>query len=490
MKNLITILIVLACFSTEANVQGGINAILDAKTFYIPGEGAFLETYFEVKGESVVFKKNDNNKLQSKIEISWKFEDENELVVHFDKYVLHSPERELDGVLDFDFLDQQRFPLKNGTYSYELIIKDLNSERESATVVSEVEIAFYPDIIGMSDIQLLKSYKPATAESKIAKNGFDLMPKIDGLYKQEEELIFYTEIYNADKKLGEKPYLLSYFIQSSESKQILENFKVYKRKTPERITVILSTFSISDLPSGNYELVVELRDQSNVLIGYKEEYFQRSNKKFSEATLTAEDFENVNIHNTFASKITDKEQLMEFIHCLRPISTPQEQIFEDNQLKMANEEMMQKFFYDFWNKRSAVNPEAAWLTYYEEVKKVNSSYGTRIQKGYETDRGRVYLEYGPPNTISKHYAEPSAYPYEIWHYYRLGKQSNRKFIYYNPDLVSQDFRLLHSDANGEEHEPRWQMILHERNNASRDMDKTKVNESYGGHSDDFFNNPR
>ena len=50
--------------------------------------------------------------------------------------------------------------------------------------------------------------------------------------------------------------------------------------------------------------------------------------------------------------------------------------------------------------------------------------------------------------------------------------------------------FLHSDATGETSEPRWQMILHERNNATRDMDRTKVNDAFGGRSDDFFNNPR
>ena len=421
---------------------------------------------------------------------SWKFINEKDEIVHFDKYNLHSPEIAEDGSREFDFLDQQRFRLKNGKYQFELVIQDLHSERIADTIKQPFEINFYPNILSISDIEMLESYKPATPESKMAKSGYDLIPKIDYYYgHNHDELQFYVEIYNADEKLGDKPYLLSYFIQSYETKQVVNDFKVFKRQMPEETTVLIGKFPISELHSGNYNLVIEIRDQKNLLLGYKETYFQRNNAKLDEATLSTS-FESLNVQNTFASRMTDKEVLMENISSLRPASSPNERIFEDNQLKMADVELMQKFFYDYWVKRNPANPEGAWLTYFEEVKKVNNTYGTRIQKGYETDCGRVYLEYGPPNTISSHKNEPSAYPYEIWHYYKLGNQSNRKFIFYNPDLVSQDYRLLHSDANGELSEPRWQYILNERNNANRNMDKTKVNDSYGGRSDDFFNNPR
>jgi hypothetical protein len=112
--------------------------------------------------------------------------------------------------------------------------------------------------------------------------------------------------------------------------------------------------------------------------------------------------------------------------------------------------------------------------------------------GYATDRGRVYLQYGPPNTMSDHYAEPSAYPYEIWHYYKLGSQSNRKFVFYNPDLVSNDFVLLHSDAQGELPNSRWEMDLHKRDTQSNDFDKESKDGGlfYGNQAKDNFKNPR
>jgi GWxTD domain-containing protein len=43
------------------------------------------------------------------------------------------------------------------------------------------------------------------------------------------------------------------------------------------------------------------------------------------------------------------------------------------------------------------------MKYLEQVKKVNASYGNNLNMGYDTERGRVYLQYGPPNAIADSY---------------------------------------------------------------------------------------
>ncbi|MEO0184646.1 MAG: GWxTD domain-containing protein [candidate division WOR-3 bacterium] len=48
-------------------------------------------------------------------------------------------------------------------------------------------------------------------------------------------------------------------------------------------------------------------------------------------------------------------------------------------------------------------------------------------KGWRSDRGRIYVKYGPPDEIQSRPYELSSKPYEIWLYYRL----NLKFIFYD-----------------------------------------------------------
>jgi GWxTD domain-containing protein len=162
--------------------------------------------------------------------------------------------------------------------------------------------------------------------------------------------------------------------------------------------------------------------------------------------------------NNFASQY-NKETVTEHIRSLAPISSEAELNFASNVILSDDAGRMQQYLVYFWQKRNPEEPEKAWLAYAEQVKKVNSSYSTNFNKGYATDRGRVYLKYGPPNTINANQNDPNVYPYEIWHYYRVNNQSNRKFVFYNPAGASDEYELLHSDAIGELNDYRWKYKL-------------------------------
>jgi len=152
---------------------------------------------------------------------------------------------------------------------------------------------------------------------------------------------------------------------------------------------------------------------------------------------------------------------------------------------------MQQYLYSFWVNRNKENPEAEWNKYNTDVKKVNKLFSTQTMRGYETDRGRVYLQYGAPDQRTVVESEPNSYPYEIWQYYKLKDQSNRKFLFYNQDLVTNNYTLLHSDAKGEVYDAAWSMKLHKRTIQSNNMDVTKPGiDTFGNQSDDLFKNPR
>lgn len=129
----------------------------------------------------------------------------------------------------------------------------------------------------------------------------------------------------------------------------------------------------------------------------------------------------------------------------------------------------------------------AWNSYLQLVKVVNKTYSTRIKKGYETDQGRVYLQYGAPDDITFDKYDPSAYPYEIWQYNRVNDQTNRRFVFYNPDLLDRDYILLHSDVKGEIAVQNWEMVLHKRDTPQSELDQNQGIDYYGGHAIENFN---
>ena len=114
------------------------------------------------------------------------------------------------------------------------------------------------------------------------------------------------------------------------------------------------------------------------------------------------------------------------------------------------------------------------------VSYVQERFGSKQVKGYKTDRGRVYLQYGQPNDIKEIPSDPVTVPYEIWHYYYLDDQTNVKFVFYDPSLVGNDYELLHTNKYGETHDPNWKMKLVKKLQPQDDIYNSDPLDYYGG----------
>ena len=99
----------------------------------------------------------------------------------------------------------------------------------------------------------------------------------------------------------------------------------------------------------------------------------------------------MSVIGTFAELIKDKEELKLYIDYLYPISSPDENIFAQNQINYDDIDLMQKFFYNFWKSRNSHDPDIAWFEYHKKIKSVNSEFRNFTISGYLTDRGRVYF---------------------------------------------------------------------------------------------------
>jgi len=268
----------------------------------------------------------------------------------------------------------------------------------------------------------------------------------------------------------------------------LRKFSKFKRLTSTPVRSIISNFDIKTLPSNNYILRLEIRDRNNNLRAEKEYYFQRQNTVIP---IDLNDISSVNIATTFAELISGVDTLSDIIKSLGPISTSQEVVFADKLIKDKDQFVMQQYLYSFWEKRSPIDPYSGFKKYMEEVLKVEQTYGGRIHKGYSTDRGYIYLKYGAPNSVTKDYNDPAAYPYEIWHYYQTKNQSNVRFVFYNTDLASKDFRLLHSTAIGEVRDYQWRLHLRSRDRDFNSIDDPgNVNDDWGSNINQYYENPR
>lgn len=470
-----------------------IQAVLSYSSFYSPDQGSYLETYLAVNGQSVYFVKNQNGKYQATIEVVMIFK-QNDTIKNFKKYDLYSQEVDDTTKINFNFIDQQRFALPDGKYSYELSISDKHSKLAAYSVKDEITLDFPSNQVNVSGIELIESFKKTITPGIISKSGYDLIPYVTDFYPENiNKLTFYTEIYNTAKILGkDEVFLVSYFVESYESIRIIPTLVKKKKEQTKSVNVIFGEFDISALPSGNYNLVIEARDKSNKVLSFNKIFFQRSKPSIQ---FEIKDIAVLSVEETFAAKYMDKDILEDNIRSLYPISTEIERMFVNDKLKKADLLLMQQYFFNFWLQRNGTDPENSWLTYKREVDVVNSKFGTKVKKGYDSDRGRVYLEYGSPNEIVDRVFDASnaisdegwgSIPYQIWHYYKLKNQANRKFVFANPNLALGDYELYHSDAIGEINDPNWVNRLSRSNDVNTDIDPRNPK----GQAGSFFKNPR
>ena len=280
-----------------------------------------------------------------------------------------------------------------------------------------------------------------------------------------------------------------------------QSIRIDEKQTANDVNILLAEFNIANLPSGNYNITIEVKNKDNKIVAVQILVFQRKNKQ---ASFSYDDLKSIDVSSTFVGRYKSIDTLYEYIRSLRPISGSSEVQYSENQLKGKNLQLMQQFFYNFWKLRDALQPEVAWEDYHADVLKVNKEYKANSLKGYDTDRGRVYLQYGPPNIMGKYYNEENSFPFEIWQYYTLtdkskefssapSRQSDRKFVFFNPDLISNTYKLLHSNALGEINNPAWELSIFKQDFQTipgGNLDTQTIPPEYGAKLDDLWNNPR
>jgi len=449
----------------------GLEAYLDYGTFFVPNGKPYVEAYLSITGRSINWKNVQGNPF-SNIEVTlilWK----DTSIVNFSKEIIKE-----NGINDsisktINIIYEQRLEAEKGKYRLQLRLIDKNDSLKPMYSGTEIDIDFPNDSTSISSIMNVKSYSKTTTASKITKSGVDIIPRISNFYRTKDSIFtFYAEIYPKKNLKLDEQYLIVFYLKNHENNNALPKFKKFKKISASEVNILLSSFNISGLASGNYDFIIDVIDKNNKQLASQSYFIQRENLNLK---IPFEDIQALSISSTFVENIANADTLKLIIESMRPITSSVEVEFANKIIKQGDELIMRQYLLHFWEQRNIDNPELPFSEYIKEVQKVEKSYSTMIRHGFETDRGRVYLQYGPPNTISENYHEPSAYPYEIWHYYTLNSQRNRKFIFYNSELASKEFYLLHSDAIGEVNDYQWRLHLRARDEKFKSIDDTGEN---------------
>jgi GWxTD domain-containing protein len=434
-----------------------VRVFIDHQSFYSPETGPYLEVVFSFEGRSMKSVKNSEGQYIAQSNCNVILSQGNK-VIRFAKFTASSTPTLLPTAADF--MSLERFALADGTYQLEIEITDANDSSAAPLKHTEtIEITHLSEGCFFSEIAFVSAFTSTIQENAFSKAGYDLIPYVSNYYPSSlNGLILYAELYNSRKLLGKKiSFAYSICITDALQNEVASTKRIIRAEA-EEVLPLIQTIDISNLISGDYKVKLEMLDREGKVVCTQFRDFSRN--KILESTYTPPT--SLDISNTFAARYTSSDSLYAHIQSCLPIAESVERNTIDNILSNVDLQTRQSFMYTFWYRRNSTNPEKAWNDYYQEVRAVQKEFGTKIKAGWQTDRGRVYLQYGKPSTRIVRNNDPDYWPFEIWHYYTTNTGlRDRRFLFYNTSL-NYDMELLHSDIPNELRNYDWKNLVRSR----------------------------
>lgn len=441
--------------------------------FHSPSDGHFFESYLKIPGSSLRVVSAGQGKFQSTVTVALTFKKDAE-IVQFDKYNLSSQLLD-DRNAVFQMVDQKRYALEPGFYFVELTLTDANDPENKAYNKVECKIeVFDKDKIQISAITVLEELTASSLENDFSKNGYQMVPYVYPYYPNDfKRLIFYTEVYNTDQLLLDQDYLVTYAVCEPGTENVVKNLRGFSKQTGAELNILTAEMDLTELESGNYDLRIEVRNKLNDLLAENKLRILRNNKR------QIESLSNIHLVNIEESFTTDMsmEDVSYYLESLVPLAGPDEFQYIENVAAMGDEDVMRRFLHNFFVTRNEFFPEKLFLEHKKAVAIAEDRYSNAIMHGFETDRGRIYIQHGEPDYINRSVNEVNAYPYEVWFYYALeGSQNNIQFVFVANEVAANDFLLIHSNFVGEVQNRDWQAQVQRR---------TGTNANFGTRISDF-----
>jgi GWxTD domain-containing protein len=469
-------LTLLLCLLAASAQLWAVRVTFDYRVFFAPGVGPYAEFVTSFDASTFEHQSLDSGYVQAHAELT--------LVLMRAGSIVDARKVMVDGPVVLgneksDFLSIERFAVPAGNYDLEIEVRDVNaSQKAPESLIQKIEVVVPAKGVFISDIEWVSAYRQSTDANAFSKSGYDMIPFVSSYFGTSlNSIIYYAEIYRADSVWGVgNPFVTTVCIVNMKDNSV-EFCKRVKKEKAAVVVPMLQTLDISDVPAGQYKLRIEVRDRENNLVALREREFSRNKiAALSNADLTeTASVTSAQVALSFASRFTNPDSLRQILYYHIPIAKDIDRDAIDRQIPKADLNTMQSFLYSFWWKRNPENPEAAWLEYASKIEIVKDNFETRIKKGWQTDRGRVYLQYGPPNTRIVRNHEVDYWPFEIWHYYSTDNNlHNRRFLFYDTTLMG-DMELLHSDVPEETKNFNWKEMVRSRPTALNMGDASRLN---------------
>ena len=353
-----------------------------------------------------------------------------------------------------NLLGKLGYALSNGLYKLEISATDIADTTNFIFYNEKIEIKKVdPSNYAISDIQLATRIvsNSDNKESIFYKNTMEIFPNAHSIYTEKMPvLFFYSEIYNLDSRKNDSTEVtLIQQLKSANGRSLKAKYKTLPSKNSSIVEA--GIINLKKYPTGTYILTLSIfEDSAEVGISSsKRFYLINESVKVASTQLTSEKLDLQSSEYGIMSEEECDELFLQSIPIARKVDT-------DTYKEMKTLEGKRKFLFDFWlardqNQETRVNEFKE--EYMERVAFVENRFRTFVARGIESERGRVYLQYGEPDEMDQFPSEYNMKPYESWFYNNI---EGGVFFIFGDVSGYGNYELLHSTKRGELRDDAWQ----------------------------------
>ena len=449
--NLIFAVILSGVISIASAQTGKLNFDIDYAQFSFDADSNLVEFYYmfstpsmqKVKQDSALFVDGvlsisvaDTVSKKEIINRQWEF--------HEDLGDQNSNNNSFVGVL--------KFVIPKGVYKCNFTGSD---KYDTSNSISYTEVLNVDPLINnqvnLSGIELASKVVPQSdnTNSIFYKNTYEIIPSPNVLFGDNQPALFYyCEVYNLNQVKDNIPLMLLTQVYSTKGKQFYTKKTILTHNSDSR--VLVGNIIVNKFSTDSYTLTLSVIDSVN-------HYGVTSSKKFfvyNEGILNTDSLiasQPGALNSEFFS--LSEEELDDIFSKSEYIASNSEKE-QYNSLNTADAK--REFLHEFWNKRDkdpSTPRNEFFEDYFKRIEYANKNFSNVNKVGWKTDRGRVYIQYGPPNEIDRHPNSQNSKPYEIWTYNDI--EGGVEFVF--GDLIGlSNYQLLHSTKRGEMNDPNWE----------------------------------
>ena len=287
---------------------------------------------------------------------------------------------------DLHILDELGLFLEEGKYSLEV---ELISGQNKKKIQKLLQIESFDTTLSLSDIELATKIETTEEEGKFVKNGLRVIPHPQAIFGRRYPILYaYTEIYNLRENIE---YEVEYSILDT-SKTVIKSLP--PKKTLAEAADIAETggINVAAFKEGTYILKIKVTQNGDTVAREKPFYGIESFEKEEEFELTEEE--------------------LKYYDLIQYLASPKDIELYNSLPGRAKHH----FLINFWRKLGRPFLDL----FVERIKYVDDHFSSGIQKGRDSDQGRIWIKYGKPDETESYPLETTYRPCEKWIYYMKG----------------------------------------------------------------------